>query len=719
MSRVPVPVDRALVGFVDSPATPTADPRRLGSVSMTPAGPFTVRQVLDLRLVYTVGHHGLDDRGALKVVMRFPGDGGDWQTHDPDGLNFVTVEASRPCGFRVAYEAFGDARPWFKVLSARVVGGCLSEGDTVTITVHRLRLQTFAEDAWELRFLVDACATGHFVEVPDALWAAIEAGDPARWCAVSPTRAPVGESFRLGLKVEDAHGNPTTRVRQRVRLEPSLPVRGLPDQVEHTGPQMLDGLVCDTPGVLRITVRDEAGAVLATSNPTRVGAARTLWGDLHGQSGETVGINTAEAYLRFARDKAFLDVTSHQANDFQITSAFWQQLNELAAAFDEPGRFVCLPGYEWSGNTAVGGDRNVFFRHDHRPIRRSSHALLLDRSDIDSDCTTAAALFEALADEDAVVYAHVGGRWADLRRAHDPRTEHAVELHSAWGTFEWLLKDAFALGHRVGVVANSDGHKGRPGASWPGAATFGAYGGLTNFLTEDCTRDGVLRAIRERRTVATTGCRLDLDVAITDDGGEDVGVTVEVLAPAPVAWIEVRVGAEAVARHRPYGAVELGARVAVRWEGARYRGRGRQVCWDGAARFDGARILGIDRVNAFNPDHAFEHDEHHVRWQAVTTGNFGGFHARVDEGIGARLRVDTEHAWLDVALAERDAEGVRVDAGGLGMALSAHRLPDVNRHLDVTFSCRVPVRGEAPVWVAVELEDGHRAWSSPVWVVRA
>jgi len=63
-----------------------------------------------------------------------------------------------------------------------------------------------------------------------------------------------------------------------------------------------------------------------------------------------------------------------------------------------------------------------------------------------------------------------------------------MEIHSAWGTFEWLLTDGFALGHRSGVVCNSDGHKGRPGASYPGAATFGAYGGLTCFLAEELTR---------------------------------------------------------------------------------------------------------------------------------------------------------------------------------------------------------------------------------------
>src|SRR5207253_2770624 len=76
------------------------------------------------------------------------------------------------------------------------------------------------------------------------------------------------------------------------------------------------------------------------------------------------------------RDKAFIDMVGHQGNDFQITDEFWHQLNALTAQFDQPGRFVCLPGYEWSGNTGMGGDRNVFFRREGRPIRRSSHILV-------------------------------------------------------------------------------------------------------------------------------------------------------------------------------------------------------------------------------------------------------------------------------------------------------------------------------------------------------
>ena len=194
----------------------------------------------------------------------------------------------------------------------------------------------------------------------------------------------------------------------------------------------------------------------------RAGEVSGYWGDLHGQSGESIGVTTSRQYFDFARNKSFLDVTGHQANDFQVNNAFWAYLNELTDEYQETGRFVTFPGYEWSGNTAVGGDRNVFFRTEGRQIHRSSHALLPDRSDLDTDASDANALFGALKDEDCVVYAHVGGRYADIAYAHDPRLETAMEIHSAWGTFEWMLTDGFPLGHRCGVVCNS----GRPqGAS--------------------------------------------------------------------------------------------------------------------------------------------------------------------------------------------------------------------------------------------------------------
>ncbi|GAB5435270.1 DUF3604 domain-containing protein [Falsiruegeria mediterranea] len=242
----------------------------------------------------------------------------------------------------------------------------------------------------------------------------------------------------------------------------------------------IEGLKVEAPGDLIVEMIDEAGEVVATSNRLRSAIEtpfRHFWSDMHGQSGATIGTNTARQYFEFGRDKAFIDICGHQGNDFQITDAFWAELNALTAELNQPGRYLTVPGYEWSGNTSVGGDHNVWFRNEGRPIYRAQRSLVMGESTDENTCIDAHQLFERLKNEDALIVAHVGGRYADVSFAHDANLEPSVEVHSSWGTFDWIFDDAHQAGYRVGIVAASDGHKGRIGASYPGSGKFGSLGG--------------------------------------------------------------------------------------------------------------------------------------------------------------------------------------------------------------------------------------------------
>ena len=106
----------------------------------------------------------------------------------------------------------------------------------------------------------------------------------------------------------------------------------LPSEVDYragTKAMTFEDLRVAEEGLLRIQVMDGEKAV-ATAGPLviRAGALSGYWGDLHGQSGESIGVTTARQYFDFARNKSFLDATAHQANDFQVNNAFWRYLNE-------------------------------------------------------------------------------------------------------------------------------------------------------------------------------------------------------------------------------------------------------------------------------------------------------------------------------------------------------------------------------------------------------
>ncbi|MBI1386621.1 MAG: DUF3604 domain-containing protein [Rhizobiales bacterium] len=742
------------------PGAETAD---YGQFTLSPEGPVEVRSFQSFTLVYTVGEYGLDDTGAIKLVQRWTADNGVVQCHDPAAPNYVTATASNGVSLELHIEPYPHQRPWYNGLRITVVRGYMEPGDTITIVLGDrscgspgYRLQTFSESCLEFLVLVDACATGVFLPLPsrgvEVVPAAVD-----RWALAAPTLRRPGELFAIGIRPEDHWGNATGFHPTRLRLRASGPIDGLPAEVDFPVGQRalrIEGLSIAAEGVTRVELLSADGTCLARSNPilVRPGAKAAWWGDLHGQSGETVGINTIRDYFRFARDIAFLDVTSHQANDFQITKGFWAEINAVSAEFDAPGRFTAFPGYEWSGNTPLGGDHNVFFRHEGEQIHRSSHSLLRDRSDLSTDAHTVRDLFAALHGRDCVLYAHVGGRPADISRGEDARLRTAVEVHSDWGTFEWILTDAFRLGYRVGVVCNSDVHKGAPGAAYPGASEFGAASGLTCFLADELSRDGILASMRRRHHFGTTGCRAHVDVQVhlgpeglvhpedprwSDRPGEaaeiavmgDIArspdralcVDVAVHSDAPVLRIDVMCRDRLVETVRPYAAADLGRRVRVVWEGAEYRGRGRQTRWQGSLRTSKARIERIGAINSWNLERATRHHDHGtVDFDTVTTGNFGGVDLWLDDARAGSLIIDTGLVKADLPLAEIGIEERVLAAGGLERCLRVSRLPETLEVCEMHCSVTVPVADDgrdSPIWVRITTEDGHRIWTSPVYIV--
>ena len=757
-------VPRNLVGDNGPSVVPGHDPSIFGYATLSPVDPVEARSFHTSTLTYTVGKLGLDDTGGIRVNWRMVSDAGRPQMGDPTAENYVTASSNGEGQLVLEFSKLVGQRPWNESLTIYQRGGYLKEGQVITIVFGDtsggspgMLAQTFAEGGRDFRITADVQATGNFVELPDTqLSIPIVAGPPVSWHAVLPSLRRPSEHFHLGLKAEDKWGNPTPQARAKLTFRPTLPVEGLPADLDYA-PQdramTLDDLRVLEPGVLRIGIEID-GMQVAEAGPlvVKAGDVAGFWGDLHGQTGETVGTNTIESYLDFARNKAFLDVTSHQANDFQVTSQFWKHLNTLTAQFDEPGRFTVFPGYEWSGNTAVGGDHNVFFRNEGRTIRRCSHALMEDRSEIDTDAHTLTDLYKAFRDtgEDVVMYAHVGGRYANIHYDHDANIETAVEMHSAWGSFEWVLTDGFELGRRVGVVCNSDGHKGRPGASYPGDSIFGAYGGLTCFLTDRNDRDHIFEAQRRRHHYGTTGCRMHIDLGLTlpepgtlfernPDAAPDTPtvqsntaimgdivqttaktaeLSLNVCAHAGIERIEVRNGTRVLETFRPYSTDDLGNRIRVLWSGAEYRGRGRNTNWVGRAQFNGNTIKDFATINKWNPDQLFElRGSDTVIWKAVTTGNFMGFDVWISGDKGT-LEIKTNLGALDLKVEDIGLEDTTFNAGGLNRQIRAFRLPakPLSREMTITRTIDLDAKGDNQIWICVTTEDGYQAWTSPTYL---
>ena len=182
--------------------------------------------------------------------------------------------------------------------------------------------------------------------------------------------------------------------------------------------------------------------------------------------------------------------------------------------------------------------------------------------------------------------------------------------------------------------------------------------------------------------------------------------------------IELRNGAEVIETIRSHDAASLGRRVRVTWSGAEYRGRGRNTRWRGVSDVDGAGILSSRPINRWNPEGLLEQrGRAQMAFESVTTGNFGGVDLYLDSD-DAELTIRTNLGELSVKTADLGIDPVTLECGGLERKLTVTRLPDHELERSKSFEGTVDIEPgrDNPVWVCVTMEDGHQAWSSPIYL---
>jgi len=378
----------------------------MGSATVTPSGLIEAGSWQSFTVIYTAGKFGIDDQGGLKLAFRTHSDMTPLQMDNPSAPGYLSIEISNGADFEAGYAYKRNIRPWGHCITV-LCKQFLKPDDQIIFrigdTSHGspgVRCQTHVEAEHQFRFTVDAFATVDYTPLEENKqpYITIGPGKPVNWKAILPTLRSVGQPFRLIIKPEDRWGNPSDKYIGNVSLRANQPIRGLPTYATfQTGDfsVVLDELVAEDEGDFYVDVLIDDEWV-ARTNPMRIKhntPSSHYWSDMHGQSGETIGSGSARDYFFFAKYRSFVDISGHQGNDFQITDAFWKEINNLTAEFNEEGKFLCLPGYEWSGNTGLGGDHNIWYRHEGRPIFRSSRAIIRDTTRPESDCHDVTELF--------------------------------------------------------------------------------------------------------------------------------------------------------------------------------------------------------------------------------------------------------------------------------------------------------------------------------------
>lgn len=707
----------------------------LGQAVLLPQEAVVAGEFGSWTIVYTVGSYGIDSGGQIMVARRQVSDWGKPQFAEPQAEGFTTVTTDGGAKIRASWQPRGYVRPKSPAIVLDVYDGSLAPGDRVTIVMGDrshgspgMRAQTYVESAFEFLLLVDPTNAIDPRPIGDRLTLPVVAAAMERMVCLVGSETAVNHPTRFFIKGEDRWRNPTP-----------APAAVVVEWVGSGEVEIADNtLIGRKPGIGYLQV--QAGSFTCQSNPIRIHteppAHKRYWGDLHAQTAATVGVGSEDEYFTFGRDAARLDFMSHQGNDFQITDEFWAHLNQTTRQYHQDGAFVVFPGYEWSGSSPTGGDHNVIYRREGYPILRSSHWLVphvpaTDLSPAHPADQFYAKLKRAVPLDEVLVCQHVGGRYANMQDYFDQELIGLVEVVSVWGVFEWMLWDAIDKGYVVGVMGNSDGHHGRPGAEGAGMAEFGIANGLTCVLADGLTRDAVFTALKARRCYATTGARMLLDFtingrfmgALLPTPKEPLHIAASVTGDAPLESLQLFCGRELIAEVRPpeFAHLTTSNHIRVSWQGSRERGRQRRVTWDGAVGLEGCQLLSA-KTFCFDviTDGIVSQSATHVAFASKTTGDRDGLDLVLDDASSGTLVFDSAAGQAVVNLADLtdDAPQRRFDFGGVDMQVVVERYPAAlsQRTLELQQAIAPPADGQTPYFVKAIQADGSMAWASPIWV---
>jgi hypothetical protein len=244
-------------------------------------------------------------------------------------------------------------------------------------------------------------------------------------------------------------------------------------------------------------------------------------GDLHCHDYLSEAEGYSDEVYRWAIQERRLDFCSvvPQTHGW-LDNETWTIARYMNERYLDEGRFVTWLGFEWQHSGY--GDKVVHYLGGDQPY------LPVD----DRRYSTLAYLYEALRASDAFVIGHhpgyALGEWvpgADLSQA-ETDVERLVELWSMHGSSEGYdpadrpligavgetVMDALRSGVRLGFVAGSDTHSGRPGGSAKEPRPY--WGGLAAVWAENLTRRSVFRALQARHTYALTQARIVMKMTV-------------------------------------------------------------------------------------------------------------------------------------------------------------------------------------------------------------
>jgi len=283
------------------------------------------------------------------------------------------------------------------------------------------------------------------------------------------------------------------------------------------------------------------------TEPYREAGGRSLfWADTHNHSNFSPDAEgEPDEMLGFARDMAGLDIMAMVENGYYphagLLPGEWEIEQALAALYTKDGRFVVLPGYEFSSH-----EKDLTPNFNHRYVLFERGGPYYDR--LNAETRNVDSLAKKIESAGGIMVAH-----HPVFGLSPSPCDRFLEVVSSWRVSmeeKDFVKKRLASGERFTFIGSSDGHRMCPGLG----------GALTGVYADALTPEAVMVAYRKRRTIATQGLRIAIDFRVNDlfigEEGTAHGsphLRLNVTSPEPLEFVEILRDNETIYRREDCG----------------------------------------------------------------------------------------------------------------------------------------------------------------------
>lgn len=464
-----------------------------------------------LKLKYCCGSEGVAEGISVRFYMR---------GQAPLGEHFQINDALH----RGYAEVYGPDHCVLEPLNLgfRIKSGYLKEGDVVEIVVGKKEGFHWTKIAgrYEFKVVFNYGEGKAEKRLPEPVVIKVCPGEIHHLEATLPCTDRRMEEIHLNITARDQFDN-------RVELNDNISVKS-ENKTETV--RMVKGraecfIKTDKASVSRLEVIHEKSNIKCFTNPCIPAEEYELFiGDLHVHDFLSEAHQYTDKVYDWAIEDKNLDFASVSIQTHGwIDNEKWAIVKYMNERFLEEGSFVTFLANEWQHSAY--GDKVIHYLGGDQPF------ICVD----DPRYKSAAKLYKAVRASDAVVISHhssyPSGSWCSSTNysAIETDVERLTELWSMHGSSEGFdlndrplknmdvkntVMEGLRKGLRLGFVAGSDTHSGRPGGSAKEPLAY--WGGLAAVWATSLTRRDVFEALRARRTYALTGARIILKMTVND-----------------------------------------------------------------------------------------------------------------------------------------------------------------------------------------------------------